>query len=219
MSNSKNYNSIVFLTTLSVYLGLVLVSGATPSIFAQAALTQRLEIQNEIETDDDLDKKPDDEPCSYLKQDAESLLRTFSLNNSSLEIALGLIDTSISNFLKLETNSYSLNRKRLNTEKSNALRKFLSDFEVTNFHFEFDNSEINSILKTSYNSVDGAQKLASAYNASLNYWQCESQEKFKEIPTKLYQNTKISSENNQVFIVTRLPRASIDELLAETNAK
>ncbi len=219
MSNSKNYNSIVFLTTLSVYLGLVLVSGATPSIFAQAALTQRFEIQNEIETDDDLDKNSDDEPCSYLKQDAESLLRTFSLDNSSLEIALGLIDTSISNFLKLETNSYSLRRKRINTEKSDALRKFLSDFEVTNFHFEFDNSEINSILKTSSNSVDRAQKLASAYNTNFNYWQCESQEKFKEIPTKLYQNTKISSENNQVFIVTRLPRASIDELLAETNAK
>ena len=31
----------------------------------------------------------------------------------------------------------------------------------------------------------------------------------------LYENTKAISENNQVFIVTRLPRASIDELLAE----
>ena len=61
MSNSKNYNSIVFLTTLSVYLGLVLV-GATPSVLAQqAALAQRFEIQNEIEIEDDLDKKPDDE--------------------------------------------------------------------------------------------------------------------------------------------------------------
>jgi hypothetical protein len=58
MSNSKNYNSIVFLTTLSVYLGLVLV-GATPPVLAQAALTQRFEIQHEIETEDDLDKKPD----------------------------------------------------------------------------------------------------------------------------------------------------------------
>ena len=65
MSNSKNYNSIVFLTTLSVYLGLVLV-GATPSVLAQqAALAQKFEIQNEIEIEDDLDKKPDDEADKF----------------------------------------------------------------------------------------------------------------------------------------------------------
>ena len=67
MSDSKKYNSIVFLTTLSVYLGLVLV-GATPSVLAQqAALAQRFEIQNEIEIEDDLDKKPDDEKLDFSK--------------------------------------------------------------------------------------------------------------------------------------------------------
>src|SRR5688572_15765215 len=66
MSNSKNYNRMVFLTTLSVYLGLVLV-GATPPVMAHAALTQRIEIQNEIETDDDLDKNPDNESIDFTK--------------------------------------------------------------------------------------------------------------------------------------------------------
>src|SRR5215213_8774342 len=61
MSNRKNYNSIVFLTTLSVYLGLVLVGGATPSVLAQAATTRDFNIKNEIVVEDDLDKKPDED--------------------------------------------------------------------------------------------------------------------------------------------------------------
>ncbi len=60
MTTRKNYNSVIFLTTLSVYLGLVLV-GAPAPILAQAALTSKLEIKNKIEKKDDLDNKPDDE--------------------------------------------------------------------------------------------------------------------------------------------------------------
>lgn len=62
MNKKSNYNSIVFLTTLSVYLGLVLVGGAAaPHALAQAAMTRDFDIKNEIEFKDDLDTKPDDE--------------------------------------------------------------------------------------------------------------------------------------------------------------
>ncbi len=61
MSQRNKNNSIIFLTTLSVYLGLVLVGGATPSVLAQAALTRNFDVQEEIEVRDDLDNKPDDE--------------------------------------------------------------------------------------------------------------------------------------------------------------
>ena len=59
MNKKNNYNSLIFLTTLSVYLGLVLVG--TPPILAQAALTQKIEVKNEAEIKDDLDKKPDED--------------------------------------------------------------------------------------------------------------------------------------------------------------
>ena len=59
MNKSKNYNSIVFLTTLSVYLGLVLVGGAMSPVLAQAATTRNFNVQDEIEVKDDLDNKPD----------------------------------------------------------------------------------------------------------------------------------------------------------------
>ena len=35
----------------------------------------------------------------------------------------------------------------------------------------------------------------------------------------IYENTKVTSENNQVFIVTRLPRGSLDELLKNAKAE
>lgn len=43
MTNRKNHNSIVFLTTLGVYLGLVLIS-STPQLFAQESQRQEIEI-------------------------------------------------------------------------------------------------------------------------------------------------------------------------------
>lgn len=39
MSNKKNHNTIYFLTTLSVYLGLVIV-GASPQVLAQAKISE-----------------------------------------------------------------------------------------------------------------------------------------------------------------------------------
>ena len=49
MTKAKNHNTVYFLTTLSVYLGLVLV-GSSPQVFAQAdttknSQTQRFEIR------------------------------------------------------------------------------------------------------------------------------------------------------------------------------
>ncbi len=60
MTTRKGQNSILFLTTLGVYLGLVLVGGASPQVFAHpAATTRNFELSDEIEFKDDLDKKPD----------------------------------------------------------------------------------------------------------------------------------------------------------------
>ena len=58
MSKRNKNNRIIFLTTLSVYLGLVLIGA--PPILAQAALTRNFDVQDEIEIKDNLDKKPDD---------------------------------------------------------------------------------------------------------------------------------------------------------------
>ncbi len=86
MSKNKASNSILFLTTLSVYLGLVLV-GASPSVLAQqAALSQKFEIQKEIETEDDLDKNPDEESLEqYLLVRLDDALNAFAGDLRELE--------------------------------------------------------------------------------------------------------------------------------------
>ena len=80
MTNRKN-NSILFLTTLGVYLGLVLVGGSVPQVLAHGALTRNFELQDEIEAKDDLDKKPEGDSIdlslsikTYL-EDVEYFLR------------------------------------------------------------------------------------------------------------------------------------------------
>ncbi|MGI8670592.1 MAG: hypothetical protein ACR2J3_12235 [Aridibacter sp.] len=45
MSKKNNHNPIYFLTTLSVYLGLVLV-GASPQVLAQANFTEQTHSQS-----------------------------------------------------------------------------------------------------------------------------------------------------------------------------
>jgi len=61
LSNRKSQNSILFLTTLGVYLGLLVVGGTAPQVLAHSATTRNFEISDETEVKDDLDKKPDDE--------------------------------------------------------------------------------------------------------------------------------------------------------------
>jgi hypothetical protein len=61
LNSRKNQNSLLILTTLGVYLGLLVVGGAAPQTFAHSATTRNFELVDEIEVKDDLDNKPDDE--------------------------------------------------------------------------------------------------------------------------------------------------------------
>lgn len=73
MSSKKGQNSILLLTTLGVYLGL-LMAGATPGVIAQqAALTRNFELSEEFEAKDDLDKDPQDAAAESDAVDIRSL--------------------------------------------------------------------------------------------------------------------------------------------------
>jgi len=73
VSTRKGQNSILFLTTLGVYLGLVLAGGASPQVFAHpAATTRNFDITDEVEFKDDLDKKPD--PANALDDVANTAI-------------------------------------------------------------------------------------------------------------------------------------------------
>ena len=69
----KNQNSLLLLTTLGVYIGL-LMAGGTPGVAAQqGAMTRNFEISDEIEVRDDLDTIPDNSDDAAALEPDEAL--------------------------------------------------------------------------------------------------------------------------------------------------
>jgi hypothetical protein len=83
------------------------------------------------------------------------------------------------------------------------------------FTFLFENSSLAINAKAEQASPEQAQKLAAIYNSYFSLGSCRERGEPDEV---LYQNTKALVENNQVLIVTRLPRAGLSELLAKQPA-
>ncbi len=59
MQNKANHNSILLLTTLGVYIGLLLVGAPTGVLAQPAAMTRNFEISEEIVMRDELDNDPE----------------------------------------------------------------------------------------------------------------------------------------------------------------
>jgi hypothetical protein len=196
MTNRKNYNSILFLT---VYLGLVLV-GAAPQVLAHAASNSLFDLRNEIEFKDDLDNKPDDS-CS------ESKSKTDAQDNQFIEDYIKLVSASLK---KYPSNTIVEILGGIADKDLTSLRKDLS----VNF-FQIKANKEGLLSKINFNPTSGIKKTTPfilAFNQSLNFERSKTQ----NFPEKvIYENTKITSQNNQIFIVTRLPRGSIDSLLKQ----
>lgn len=193
MTNRKNYNSILFLT---VYLGLVLVGGSS-HVFAYAATNSLFDIRNEIEFKEDLDNKPDDS-CAKLKaeideQDIQFIEEYAKLISAALKRIPSEVDFEILG--------------GVDEQNFPSLRKQLS---INFFQLKANKDGLLSKLNFTPTEIKKTTHFALAFNQILNFQRCKSQ----NFPEKvIYENTKVLSSNNQVFIVTRLPRGSIDSLL------
>jgi hypothetical protein len=229
MSKTKSYNQIIFITTLSVYLGLVLV-GASPQVLAQAALTNKFELKDQIEQKDDLDKKPDDEINEFLEIDLDKAISqfiedvrnvkdknpnpiaynsayTFCEENSASSLMPPFQKSSWENALgDLHFKLYLPNRKSF-VDSLNFIDYSEKGCKETSLRTEFNKSELTINLKFSKkNPTSFVEKIKTIY-------QQKSVQSSKNVSYLVYQNTTINSADNQVFIVTRLPRGSIDSLL------
>ncbi len=236
MSNKNKHNSIVFLTTLSVYLGLVLVGG-TPPILAHAALTRNFDIQNEVKVKDDLDKKPDDDELvkSYLAKDFPVLFIQL-LSEIRLEAESGKYSAPVKTEFDFETScsqsgtrgSYRGGADILDSDFYRFVRKTVHEkfkskiSEISDFvdgeskgwqiRIKIDDSDLS--FKASFTKLNAAP-FAALLNQEFGSLDLSAE---NTLTRQVYENTKATSENNQVFIVTRLPRGSLDALLAiDTN--
>lgn len=231
MSKKANHNSIIFLTTLSVYLGLVLVGGAAAPVLAHSAMTRNFDIKNEIVFEDDLDKKPDEDEKA-LDVYVLTLRNLFSLAK----------DFSAKESKNLRNNKYEFDcalthafDSAYNISCGGGSGLFWSGFvppmeEISNVfphQKEKDKEQVkfNLILSGEefYLKTILTQEFKEQAEIYQNYYDTAlSIKKLKQTDNPqivIYQNTEITFENNQVFIVTRLPRGSIDALLAEKDAQ
>ncbi len=240
MSQRNKNNSIIFLTTLSVYLGLVLIGA--PPVLAQAALTRQFDIQNEIKAKDDLDKKPDGNP-NFQEIDLSKILINFLANLQELKAnepniyqrekyfyakrerivyadnSLGLkplrgLKTPSKLDDSFETFFNALDNKQLRN-LADFLQESLSEQPSRYISYEFYSALTVSaklVINFKKNSPESASLLTDQLNMEFQFRANKTKQKFVR---QVYENTKAVSESNQVFIVTRLPRGSLNTLLAK----
>ena len=245
MSTRKSNNSILFLTTLGVYLGLVLVGGAAPQVFAHGALTRNFELQDEIEIHDDLEKKPDSNEAAALSLSIKTYLEDVELFLSSLRKLEqdGKFEASRDAFEVTQTTllpcvpannvgSYTANTFDL---KNDSLRPSLERFsklltdgysladclpnarfagqEATNsrFTFKLDDSTLSIEVLVQKSTPEIARHVAKGLEKVFTKFTPTAGELAR---LKIYENTSFKAKNDQVSVVTRLPRADLDPLLA-----
>ena len=245
MTNRKNQNSILFLTTLGVYLGLLVVGGAAPQVFAHSATTRNFAISDEIEVKDDLDKKPDDErspvhmslgnyfddverfvialrgfqerkqfsaaqdtflvgqsnqlPCVAANRVGSYTVKQFDTSGEAIR-------KSLEWFSKQLTDGYSLGdclpNERLGSKETHD----------SNFQLKLDGEAFKIEVSVKKTSAESARLLAADLRSTHQNRKAVSP---SLVRARLYETTTFRAENDQVFVLTRLPRAGLVSLLAE----
>lgn len=245
MTKRKSQNSFLVLTTLGVYLGLLMVGGAAPQVLAHSATTRAFEITDEIEIKDDLDNKPDDERSdvrlsllTYF-QDVEYFVNTLKRLGGTkyFDPATDSFEVNQSTQLPCvpanKVGSYTANKFVVNNEQFRpwleSFSKLLTDgyslgdcvpnsrfapVETTDskFNFRLDKDAFAIDVAVRKQSPEAAKSLAGDLAATFA---ALKKAEAGTVRQKLYEATKFRSENDQIFVVTHMPRAGLDALLAK----
>lgn len=233
MSQRNKNNSIIFLTTLSVYLGLVLV-GATPQVLAQ----QTEIISRQSKTAEIKGVKSD---CSENSiADILELLARYDVNqiplsfiyqvnyseskSPSLEIHLAQGDKLfVESLRQIAACNINLLKEFENTKSQDknleefkeAMLLALLPFNSVLYDYKANNQEIVSNATFSFATNDEAKNYAQSATTQSRKIEATEAIAKNRLVSAFLKNTTVRHENNQVFIVTRLPRGSLDELLKQ----
>lgn len=241
MNKPKNQNSILVLATLGVYLGLVL-AGATPQVLAQAATAKQFSVKDEINVNDDLDTNPNgslpsDALENYLFNVERFLEELKQLRRPSLIRSLQKPFEVITITTLPCIKGYRVGISSSgNTVKSKLIWPAVSKLYnghndgydlgdcVSSQKFDVGATVSRSLMrldKTTFSIEVGVQKASSTAAhllcdaLSSELWNYDLSDE-TEIRRQVIASTSFRAENDQVFIVTRLPRAGLDSLLAKT---
>jgi hypothetical protein len=221
LSNRKNNNSILFLTTLGVYFGL-LMAGASPGVFAQqAALARSFDVKDEIEINDDLDKKPDDliaklseRSASHSAGRSEEIVAAYA---NLVENFLRVIDLSEPFRATTPISLYSFPDARGNGRHSTGHISLLSALSASSANDLKLGIDVNESYVQFSAAFDLPNEIASRQLfASLRSGIEDAKSRFfSRTSVELLNMARVKRSGNSILIVTHLPRAALDELLAK----
>jgi hypothetical protein len=248
MNKKQNYNSIAFLTTLSVYLGLMLVGGTAP-VLAHSALTRNFDINAEIVFEEDLDKNPDEEesysfgsPESYFNDIQVFLenpgnlhqIRKFVLDDRFEFFISDLVSCGDGNCSRRRSGQKSqIDNKRLEAAIADAYRSFekyaflpsdcpdKKEFQGNpskniKLKIFYDRDSLSWEISASQSSPQHDGFLVQNFSQTYELYKTNAENLYLK---EIHKNTSFKSESNQIFIVTRLPRASLESLFTENDAQ
>jgi ribosomal protein L9 len=217
MTTRKNYNSIVFLTTLSVYLGLVLVGAPAPILAQVNSVTSQ---NKNVNSEDEFNNKPIDEFTDKVRQ----LINNGKLNLSKpfeIQFVADVVGKNFTNpkFQLIAGDSLIDELQRQWFEAISKSNFPIDDslVDAIGFTAKNDGETLTTKVSLKVKKAENVSVFCSILNIGIFFASKEEGINFqKKIIAK---NTVVIPEKNQVFIVTRLPRGSLDALLNQTSAK
>jgi len=237
VSSKNKHNSIVFLTTLC--LGLMFV-GATPQVLTFAALTRNFDIQSEIEVKDDLDNKPDNEEIEGFSKDDFPSLFAQLLKEIKEEVKSGKISLPLQTDFYVDGEfhksefigggsaggggiSSTVSNQNLSLLIQNAVNQKFQPKALELADYDSGKSK-KVLIKVQADSKDLSLIIVLTKTDAKQFAEFLDREFSSRavsvgntLTKQIYAHSSAGSvaDNNQVIIVTRLPRGSLDELLSE----
>lgn len=243
MSIHKAQNPILVIATLGVYFGLIL-AGATPQVLANAAMTRQFDVKDEIELKDDLDTKPDDErspvtaSVQIYVEDVEYFLASLGRlkNNGKFDPNVDTFSVAQNTLLPCTDGSRAGRYTPINfastSEPSRSALEYFSrgmvygyslgdciathEFDVTaadsRFNFSLDKKAFAVNVTVKKDSPIRALDLVRQLESTLLLY--SNKPNNSPVRQAVIRNTNFKAQNDQVFVVTRLPRAGLISLLS-----
>ena len=212
MAIKKAQNSVLLLTTLGVYIGLLVAGGTAPQVLAHSATTRNFEITDEIEIKDDLDKKPDSvsDPCIYDSEFSveENLARFYAVS-----VLRAFDETADHSVESLEKRILSWNDNNFNQGHSSVFGAVCDGFQSSIRAATLAEGEFDLSFRITSKRFADPSALATFLQSGFE------SERWRKDPSRtghLLRHTSQFIENDQLYVVTRLPRGSLDPLLVKS---
>ncbi|MEP6922853.1 MAG: hypothetical protein ABI954_00180 [Pyrinomonadaceae bacterium] len=200
----KIHNQTLFVAALSVYLGLLIV-GAPPQVLAQTLTATNQE--NQSDKSEETNKKFVD-----FGNKLKALAKGGKLDSFDITIQADAVNK---NFLNQQIIIASGDKEFVDLLQELApafIESYFGQFSASQIDWSLrgDKTEINSNISFKVASEQKARSVASGLNL---YFSMLREAKQNTNEGVIFNETTVTQENDQIFIVTRLPRAGLDAFL------